>query len=134
MLVNWIGDAALLTVHLGFAALLGVFARQAQSSTEKVLVTLGALVYFGSSLWLPLSLVPGIVAWFTSAVLFAYFARRTFQASWTTRLTWLYARFAMLLILVWSAAQGWLSPTLALGAAAAWAGVLAWRRGFSLSH
>lgn len=134
MLVELIGVAALLAVHLGFVALFGVFARQAQTSTEKVLVTLGTLVYFGSSLWLPLSLVPRIVAWFVSAVLFAYFARRTFQASWTTRLAWLYARFAMLLILIWSAAQGWLSPTLALGAAAAWAFVLARRRGLSLSH
>lgn len=129
MLNNWIGIFALLAVHLGFAALLGAFARQARTYADKALTALGVLLYLGSSLWLPLSWLTKAVTWLASVVLFTYFVKRPLLASWPTRWVWSYAGIAMLLILIWSAAQSQLSPAIALSAAAAWAGILAWRRG-----
>ncbi|MCW5875659.1 MAG: hypothetical protein KIS85_02135 [Anaerolineales bacterium] len=128
---DWIGVATLVVVHLGFAALLGAFARRAADLPGRSAAFLAALAYFGSSLSLPLALWPKAGLSLASAGLFAYFGRQHAPANWQARLAWLYAGFAMLLILGWSAAQGWFSPLASLGAAAGWAGVLAWRRGLS---
>src|SRR5690606_35279128 len=116
-------------VHLGFAALLGAFARKAADLPSRSASFLAALAYFGSSLTLPLTLLPKAGLSLASAGLFAYFGRQQVPGAWQARLAWLYAGFSMLLIVVWSAAQGWFSPLASLGAAAGWAGVLAWRRG-----
>ncbi|MBX3048855.1 MAG: hypothetical protein KIT46_00970 [Anaerolineales bacterium] len=128
---DWIGIAALVAVHLGFAALLGAFAGRAKDLSSSSASFLAALAYFGSSLSLPLALLPKAGLALASAGLFAYFGRRGIPGAWQARLAWLYAGFSMLLILLWSAAQGWFSPLASLGAAAGWAGVLAWRRGFT---
>lgn len=123
----------LLVVHLGFAALLGAFTRQAKTFPNRIAIVAAALVYFVSSFTLPLTLLPKMAVWLISAALFAFFAKQDSAAIWQARLAWLYAGFAMCLILVWSAMQGWSSPVLSLGAAAAWAAVMAWRRGVGAS-
>lgn len=127
-----IADLALLAIHLGFAALLGSFARQTRAWPYRLALIASAVTYFFSSLLLPLPLIPRLAVWFASFGLFAFFARQSKVTPWQARLAWLYAGLAMLLIMVWSALQGWVSPALSLGVAAAWAALLAWRRGFSL--
>ena len=129
MFSDSIANLALLVIHLGFAALLGAFTRHANSPTNRIAFFAAALAYFGSSLNLPLDPLPKLAVWLASIAIFAFFARALPGAAWQARLAWLYAGFAMLLIMVWSAAQGWVSPVISLGAAAAWAGVMAWRRG-----
>ncbi|MEX2143890.1 MAG: hypothetical protein WD740_04790 [Anaerolineales bacterium] len=134
MFIDWLETLALLIVHLGFAALLGLFARQLKTRADRALAILGGLVYFGSSLGLPLLWSPKLGIWLASAALFAAFAKLTISAGWQARLIWLYAGVSMLLILAWSVTQGWPTPTISLGFAAAWAGLLAWRRGMQLPH
>lgn len=124
----------MLTVHLGLAALLGAFTRQAETPVERALLALGALLYFGSSLWLPLSSLPKVAGWLAAAALFTYFAKRPLPEALPARLAWLYASIAMLLILMWSATQSLLFPAITLGGTAAWASVLAWRRGLGFSR
>lgn len=119
----------LLVVHLGFAALLGAFARQAKSVPNRAAVLLAAFAYFLSSLALPLDWLPKLVVCILSVGLFAFFVKWNSASIWLARLAWFYAGFAMLLILAWSALQGWISPVLSLGAAAGCAAIMAWRRG-----
>jgi hypothetical protein len=126
---DWLAFVTLLVVHLGFAALLGAFARQAKSVPNRFAVVLAVFAYFLSSLVLPLAWLPKLAVWLLSAGLFVFFAKWNATGIWLARLAWFYAGFAMLLILAWSALQGWISPVLSLGAAAACAAVMAWRRG-----
>ena len=132
MFSDWIAILALLVVHLGFAALLGLFARQANSAADRALALVGALAYLGSSLGLPLLWLPRLGIWLASAALFAAFANLPLPRAWQSRLVWFYACLSMLLIVAWSLAQGWPSPAISLGITAGWAGVLAWRRGFQI--
>jgi hypothetical protein len=131
MIPESIAYAALVMIHLGFAALLGAFARQAKPLGERVAVFLTALAFFGSGLSLPVPLVAKVTVTLISAVVSTYFGRQVKTSQWQARLAWIYAGFAMLLILGWSAAQGWFSPLVSLAAAAAVAAVLAWKRGLS---
>ena len=133
MFFDLIGILALLFVHLGFSALLGLFARQAKTASDWAMVLLAGLVYLGSSQGFPFGGLPRLGLLLASATLVAYVAKVPVPSAGSGRLAWSYAGFAMLLISIWSAAQGWFSPALALGAAAAWAGILAWRRGLGLS-
>lgn len=133
MIPDWIAYLALVMIHLGFAALLGAFARQAKPFAERAAVFVAALAFFGSGLSLPLPLAARLAVTLASAGVFAYFGRVAEGAPWHARLAWIYASFAMLLILGWSATQGWFSPLVSLAVAAGWAAILAWRRGFTHS-
>lgn len=126
---DWLAFITLLVVQLGFAALLGAFARQAKSAPNRVGVMLAACAYFLSSLVLPVSWLPKVILWLVSAGLFTFFVSWNSTVSWLARLAWFYTGFAMLLILTWSAQPGWVSPVHGLGAAAGCAAILAWRRG-----
>lgn len=128
---DWLAFVTLLVVHLGFAALLGAFARQARTLPNRVAIVLAVLAYFLSSFSLPLGWLPKLAVWVVSAGLFAFFAMWNSANIWLARLAWFYAGFAMVLILAWSALQGWVSPALSLGAAAGCAAVMAWRRGLN---
>ncbi len=131
MNVNWLATLALVVIQVGFAALLGAFARQAHTLATRAAVFFSAVVFFLSSLSLPLTPLPKAAVLLVSVGLFAFFGRQATSPKWQARLAWLYAGFAMLLILVWSAAQGWLSPLLGLATAAGWAALLAARRGLN---
>jgi hypothetical protein len=132
-LAYWVGILALLLVHFGFAALLGGLIRQVKTPGGRVVATLGTLGYLGSGLTAPLDELPKLGFLLASLAVFVYQANGSISTVLPTRQLWLYAGMAMLLILMWTSTQGWDSPSVMLGAAAAWAGILAWRRGLGLS-
>jgi hypothetical protein len=129
LLSDWIAIFALIGLQLGFAALLGLVARLAQTKVDWALTMLGGLVYIASSLCLPLPWPLNAAVWLASAASFVLSTHLKFSPPWQARLMWLVAGSTMLLIFVWGVVQGWPSPAVTLGVAAAWAGVLAWRRG-----
>jgi hypothetical protein len=133
MTFDWISLPALLAVQIGFAALLGAVLRNAHTVAQRVAALVAGLLFVVAGLVLPLGLAYKAGLWMFSAIAFAAFALRPFAFKWPRRFGWLYAGFAMLLILAWSAAQGSPLPLLLLGVAAGLAAALAWRRGWRVA-
>ena len=131
MFTDGISFAALLAVQFGFAALLGAMVGQTRHSLDRVLLAASGLLYIGASLALPLSLMFLIAVWAVSALLFVGFLNTRIVVRSDSRLAWLYLAFAMALILAWGAAQAPHMPLVAIGATAALAAALAWRRSLS---
>ncbi|HLD94839.1 MAG TPA: hypothetical protein VI703_11615 [Anaerolineales bacterium] len=133
MFSDTISLLALLIVHFGFAGLLGRAASRVQTLVE------GAFLVFFSILYLTATFALPMPVWVNGLVLLASFIVATLSASRASRnqlrpgLSWSYASFAMLLILLWSAVQGWQAPLLALGASAGLAALLALRRGLAIA-
>ena len=128
MFSDWISFSALLAIQFGFAALLGAMVSQTRQSTERALLAASGLLYVGASLALPLSAMFRLAVWLASALLFIGFLNTRLSLRANPRLGWLYLVFAMALIFSWSATQAPQLPLLALGATAAVAAALAWRR------
>ena len=124
---------ALLSVHFGFAALLGTLVKRVQTLVEAGILSFLALIYIAATFTLPLQ------AWANSVVLLAGLfvavlsAARIPRPLFQPRIGLFYAGFAMLLILLWSAVQGWQYLLITLGAAAGLAATLALRRGLNTS-
>lgn len=133
MLISWISFPAFVTVHLGFAALLGAVSGAARESrwqfTTYCALVFGGLLFLGANLALPLPMWASSLLWLASAAAFGLGYQSVEVLNWRPEFGWYYAGAAMLLILVWGLAQGWRSPTLALGVAAALAAGLSLRRG-----
>jgi hypothetical protein len=128
MLLNWVSFSALLAIQFGFAALLGALVSQSRTVVDRVLLAASALLFVGASVALPMTLMFKLFAWIVSALLFIGFLDIPLTIRSKPRFAWLYVVFAMALIITWSAAQAIQPQLLALGAAAALAAGLAWRR------
>lgn len=128
MFVDWLSFSTLVAVQFGFAGFLGALAGYARLTGERVLVVASILFYIGASLALPLASSFKLVIWLVSALLFFGFRNTPLTFRMRPRLAWIYVAFAMALIIVWSMARTAQSPFVALGAAAAIAAGLAWRR------
>ncbi len=126
-----IADLALILVQLGFAALLGFSARYTNTWLQKIAFALAVLAYIASSLAVPLDWPINAISGVASVLVFLLAAWQASLSASRPRATWWYAAFAMLVIVSWSATQGWFLPVVLLGVAAACAAVLSWRRGFS---
>ena len=126
-----IADLALILLQLGFAAVLGSFAHKANTWLHRVLCAVALLAFLAASLVMPLGWPINVISGVASVLALTIAFLQPARAGWHPRAAWWYAGFAMLTIVSWSALQGWFSPVILLGVAAAWAGVLSWRRGFS---
>ena len=124
---------ALLVVHFGFAALLGALVKRVHSLVEGSVLTFLALLYVAATFTLPMPAWANILVLLAGFFLAALSASRIPRPLFQPQVGWFYAGFAMLLILLWSAAQAWQYPLLTLGAAAGLAATLAWRRGLRVS-
>lgn len=133
MLSDSISLLALLVVHFGFAALLGALVNRVRSLAETCLLVFLALLYLAATFTLPLPLWANALVLLAVVFLAALSASRVQRPLFQPRIGLFYAGFAMLLILLWSAVQGWQYPLLTLGAAAGIAATLAWRRGLQIS-
>lgn len=124
---------ALLVVHFGFAALLGALVSRVRTLAEGGFLAFLALLYLVATFTLPLPVWGNVLVllggFFLAALSASRFPRPLFQP----RVGWFYTGFAMLLIFLWSAAQGWQYPLLTLGAAAGLAATMSWRRGLRIS-
>lgn len=133
MFSDTISLLALLIIHFGFAGLLGRAASRVQTLVEGAFLAFFSILYLAAAFALPMPV------WANGLVLLASFIVATLSASRSSRplhqpgLSWSYASFAMFLILLWSAAQGWQYPLLALGASAGLAALLALRRGLAIA-
>lgn len=119
---------ALLSVHLGFAALLGALVKRVQTLIEGVILSFLSLIYLVATFTLPLPVWANALVILASLFLAALAASRIPRSLFQPRVAWFYAGFAMLLILLWTTAQGWQYPLITLGALAGLAATLAWRR------
>jgi len=124
---------ALLSVHFGFAALLGALMKRVQTLVEAGILSLLALIYIVATFTLPLPVWANSVVLVASLFVAALSATRIPRPLFQPRIGLFYAGFTMLLILLWSAVQGWQYPLITLGAAAGLAATLALRRGLSIS-
>jgi hypothetical protein len=124
---------ALLSVHFGFAALLGALMKRVQTLVEAGILCLLALIYIVATFTLPLPVWANSVVLVASLFVAALSATRIPRPLFQPRIGLFYAGFTMLLILLWSAVQGWQYPLITLGAAAGLAATLALRRGLSIS-
>jgi hypothetical protein len=130
---------ALLAVHFGFAALLGALMSRAVSYRDRLglfqgsVLGVASFLYMTATFTLPLELWTKVIVLLISALLFGLSAAQTPRFLFHPRIGLLYAGLAMTLILAWTATQGWQIPLLSLGAAAALAATLAWRRGLGNS-
>lgn len=125
--------SGLLAIQFGFAAFLGGLAGYARQAIDRALVIASILFYAGASFALPMAPTYKVVIWLVSALLFWGFRNSNMGFRVQTRAAWLYAAFAMLLIIAWSLAQPAQPPFAALAAAAGLAAALAWRRSLVLS-
>jgi hypothetical protein len=124
----------LLVIHFGFAGLLGAMAGRIRTVLESGVLAFLALVYLVATFTLPLPTWANVLVLMASLFLAALSASRFPRQLFQPRVGWLYAGFAMLLVLLWSTVQGWQYPVLTLGAAAGLAATLAWRRGLYLRY
>jgi hypothetical protein len=124
---------ALLSVHFGFAALLGALVKRVQNLVEAGILSFLALIYIVATFTLPLQAWANSVVLLASLFVAALSAARIPRPLFQPRIGLFYASFAMLLILLWSAVQGWQYPLITLGAAAGLAATLALRRGLNTS-
>jgi hypothetical protein len=129
LLLNWVSFSALLAIQFGFAALLGALVGQTRAIMDRVLLAASALLFVGASVALPMALMFKLFVWAVSILLFIGFLDIPLAFRSKPRFAWLYIVFAMALVITWSAAQAIQPQLLALGAAAALAAGLAWRRG-----
>lgn len=133
----WITLAALLAVHLGFAALLGTLIYRLRASKsasiDLLLLVFGSIVFVGASLALPFG--PGVRAliWVASLATTMVFAFQLEAIPDHPGMCWYYAAGSMALILVWSLSKSWPLPMLTLGIASAAAAALAWRRALQVA-
>lgn len=116
-------------MHFGFAALLGALMTRALTLAHGSILGVASFLYMLASLTLPLAVWTKIIVLAVSLFLFTLSAARTPKFLFQPEIGWLYAAFAMGLVLLWTATQGWQIPLLSLGAAAGLAATLAWRRG-----
>lgn len=123
---------ALLVVHFGFAALLGALVNRVQWLAEGAVLAFLSLLYLMATFTLPLPLWADFLVLLGSFFLAALSASRIPRPLFQPRVGWFYAGLAMLLILFWSAAQGWQYPLLTLGAGAGLIGTFARGRGLGL--
>ncbi len=133
MFIESISLLALLTVHFGFAALLGALVSRVQTWIEGTVLAFLTLIYLAATFTLPLPAWANFVVMLSSFFVAALAASRIPRPVFQPRIGLFYAGFAMLLILLWSAVQGWQYPLITLGAAAGLAATLAWRRGIGIS-
>lgn len=124
---------ALLAVHFGFAALLGALMSRAVNLFHGSVLGVASFLYMTATFTLPFELWTRVIVLLISALLFGLSAAQTPRFLFHPRIGWLYAGLAMTLIFAWTATQGWQTPLLSLGAAAALAATLAWRRGMGNS-
>lgn len=127
----WITLPTLLSVHLGFASLLGAQLnrlRQENTFADLSALAAGCLIFVAATLALPYPPAIQVLFWLLGLAAFAVFAFALREGPRQPNLPWIYAGGVMLLILVWSLGQGWPVPMLSLGIAAALAAGLAWRR------
>lgn len=120
--------SGLLAIQFGFAAFLGGLASYARQTIDRALVVASILFYAGASVALPMALQYRVVIWLVSALLFWGFRSSNIVFRTQPRTAWLYAAFAMAIIIAWSLAQPAQPPFVALAAAAGLAAALAWRR------
>lgn len=133
MHANGLSIAALLSVHLGFAAVLGVLTRLnlSRSAGRRGVVSLVAagLLFAAANMALPfagsLKLAIGILSVICGGLVYWQFERLRAHLDWA----WLYAGAAMGLILAWSIAQTQPLPAFFMSLAAGLAAILALRRG-----
>lgn len=132
MTTYWISLAALMLVHLGFAALLGSLIYRLRSHaaepTDLFLILFGGVVFIGASLALPFGIGTRLLFWIASLCTLGIFSFQLEAMPSNPALSWYYAAGASALILAWSLGQGWPLPTVGLGLGAALAAGLAWRR------
>jgi hypothetical protein len=134
----WITLAALLAVHLGFAALLGTLVYRLRASKsaslDLLILAFGLIVYVGASLALPFG--PGVrsLFWMAGLATMLVFAFQLEAIPNSPGMSWYYAAGAMILILVWSLSKAWPVPMLTMGMAAAAAAALAWRRALQAAN
>lgn len=124
----------LLVVHFGFAGLLGALLIRVRTLAEGSILAFLAVLYLAATFTLPMPAWANILVLLVSLFLAALSASRIPRKLFQPRIGWLYAGFAMLLILLWSTVQGWQYPLLSMGAAAGLAATLAWRRGMYLPY
>lgn len=129
MATDLIALTALLVMYFGFAALLGALMTRALTLAHGAILGIASFLYLLATVTLPMALTTKIIVLAVSLVLFALAAARTPRFLFQPEIGWLYAAFAMGLVLLWTVTQGWQVPLLSLGAAAALAAILAWRRG-----
>jgi len=122
---------ALLSVHFGFAALLGALVKRVQTLAEGGILAFLSLIYLMATFTLPLPMWGNTLVLLVSLLLAGLSASRIPRSLFRPRVGWFYVGFAMLLILLWSAVQGWQYPVITLGAVAGLAATLAWKRGLS---
>jgi hypothetical protein len=125
-----IADLALILLQLGFAAVLGSFARKTNTWPHRAVFALALLIYIAASFVMPLAWPINVLSGVASVLAFAIAFLVPANAGWQPKAAWWYSGFAMLAIVSWCAVQGWFSPVILLGVTAALAAVLSWRRGF----
>jgi hypothetical protein len=133
MQIPWISFPALIAIHLGFAALLGVVSGAARGSRWQFAtycaLAFGGLLFLGANLAFPLPMWANSLLWIASAAAFGLGYQFSEEAKPRAAFGWYYAGAAMLLVLVWGLVQDWRSPTLILGLSAALAAGISLRRG-----
>jgi hypothetical protein len=124
--------SGLLAIQFGYAAFLGALASYARQSLDRALMAASILFYAGASLALPMATSYKVVIWIVSALLFWGFRSSNLVVRNQPRLGWLYAAFAMVLIIAWSITQPAQPPFVILAASAGLAAALAWRRSLAI--
>lgn len=128
MFTDLFAFSGLLAVQFGFAAFLGGLASCARQAFDRTLVLASLVLYAGASYALPMPAAYKAVIWLVSLLLFWGFRGAHIIFRTQPRLAWLYLAFAMALIIAWAAGQAAQLPVAVLGAGAALAAGLAWRR------
>lgn len=131
---NLISHISIATVHLGFAALLGVlFQRNRVRTTnaQEIFILIVTIVFFvAASLSLPLSPISKGIIWLSSLVVIIIFGWLFNVVEQHKHWGWHYAGFAMVAILLWSLFQTQPMLSLGLGMSAGLAAILSLRKGF----
>lgn len=128
MISDLFAFSGLLAVQFGFAAFLGGLAGMARQALDRALVVASLALYAGASYALPLATGYKLVIWLVSLLLFWGFRNTDLVFRAQPRLAWLYVALAMAAIMGWALGQAAQLPVAALGAGAALAAGLAWRR------
>lgn len=132
MISDLFAFSGLLAVQFGFAAFLGGLAGMARQALDRALVIASLVLYAGASYALPLPSGYKIVIWLVSLLLFWGFRNTDLAFRAQPRLAWLYVALAMAIIIAWALAQAAQLPVAVLGAGAALAAGLAWRRSLAV--
>ena len=133
MLSYWLSLPAIVMVYLGYASLEGALIHWLRREVSKDSILLGisfsALVFFPSTLSLPIPAPTRPAAWIGALLLVIVFAVRPAAVPdwvWSPRFGLRYVAVAMALILLWSLVIHTSIWTGILGIVAGLAGILAW--------